>query len=288
MQRGVALFVAASAVKALLIPAYFSTDFDVHRNWMAVTWSLPTSSWYFEATSVWTLDYPPLFAAFEWLLAAVASLCVEEDALRVSASPYFSWRLLLFQRLSVVVCDAVLVAGAVTALRCRSNAVSKADAAKADAVPWWCPLVIVLHPGLLIVDHVHFQYNGFLLGVLLLSLSALESVRRGPVTSANACCVCVSCLSRCSRRMPAACRGCPSRVQSWWMQGRTVVASVLFSALLCLKHTFVYIAPVFAVVVLRQPLREALLAAVAAVCSTSPAHPPTHTHTRAAVASALP
>ena len=152
----------ATALKVLLLPAYKSTDFEVHRNWLAITHSLPVKQWYYESTSEWTLDYPPAFAGFEWLLSQPASL-IDSAMLRVQNLEYDSWATVAFQRSTVILTELLLV----FALSQYTKTSPSATRRQAHVVA----LSILLSPGLLIIDHIHFQYNGFLYGILILSIT---------------------------------------------------------------------------------------------------------------------
>jgi len=156
-------FAAATCVKLLLVPTYRSTDFDVHRYWLALTHALPARQWYTDASSQWTLDYPPFFAYFSRILSLPAPLV---DAALVSVpvpdAPPFAH--LLYLRLTVAFSDLLLL-GSVLLL---------ARDARRKQRPFLALALVLWSPALLAVDHVHFQYNGFLMGLLLLSLHFLE------------------------------------------------------------------------------------------------------------------
>ncbi|TDH70399.1 hypothetical protein CCR75_000371 [Bremia lactucae] len=154
-------------LKLLLLPSYTSTDFEVHRNWLSLTHELPRHLWYHENTSKWTLDYPPFFAYFEYVLSFVAA-AVDRSMLKISATPVFSPSILLFQRLSVIASDLVLFY-ALHAFCSSWPTVTTTEWAFSTAKRVAIMLITVLDAGLLLVDHIHFQYNGMLLGLLILS-----------------------------------------------------------------------------------------------------------------------
>ncbi|XP_027888087.1 dolichyl pyrophosphate Glc1Man9GlcNAc2 alpha-1,3-glucosyltransferase [Xiphophorus couchianus] len=163
-----ALAVGVSLFKCLFINAYHSTDFEVHRNWLAITYSLPLSRWYHENSSEWTLDYPPLFAWLERGLAQAARRW-DGDMLRLDNLNYASPATVLFQRLSVVCTDLLFIYAARECCRCVR--VQKAPQDVLSRPSFVLAVLLLWNFGLLIVDHIHFQYNGFLFGFLLLSVA---------------------------------------------------------------------------------------------------------------------
>jgi alpha-1,3-glucosyltransferase len=167
-----AVFLLGTLIKLLLIPSYRSTDFEVHRNWLAITASLPQTEWYFDAGSEWTLDYPPLFAWFERLLG-LAAYYVDPVMLSLTSLEYASYRTILFQRLSVVLSDIVLF-GAIVKYCNAWPRLTTTEVAFNTNKRVVVLLVTFLDAGLLMVDHVHFQYNGMLLGLLILSVAYIR------------------------------------------------------------------------------------------------------------------
>lgn len=171
------VFFAITFVKTLLIPSYHSTDFEVHRNWLAITHSLPLDEWYIDQTSQWTLDYPPFFAWFERFLAQFA-IFFDPNMLKVTNLNYASFETKLFQRFTVIACDLILF----YAIRKYSYTWPADRQFGSFMFESWSQrkmvailIITFLNAGLLMTDHIHFQYNGLLIGIYLLSIVSIRN-----------------------------------------------------------------------------------------------------------------
>ena len=159
------IWVVTLFLKMLLMVGYHSTDFDVHRNWLAITNKLPLSEWYIENTSQWTLDYPPFFAYFEWLMSQVIPRFVRDDGcLDIVAKGVYGMPTIYFQRFTVIVSEVVLF----LSLQWYIDTSGTRSGAKRAYV---AASSLVLSPGLLLIDHIHFQYNGMMYGFLVLAIN---------------------------------------------------------------------------------------------------------------------
>lgn len=157
---------------------------------MAITYNLPIHDWYYDDTSLWTLDYPPLFAALEFLLSIVAHLLNLDEILELSPNHIRTESCIIYQKLTVIISDLVYYYAIYKlCISLRFYLSNNERASKKDRKDPSCSsqnlsealcnpnltsaiaLLLLCQPGLLMVDHIHFQYNGFLSGIFLLSVA---------------------------------------------------------------------------------------------------------------------
>ncbi|KAL9655141.1 hypothetical protein ABK040_008917 [Willaertia magna] len=215
------IFLLAAFFKILLIPSYFSTDFEVHRNWLAITNSLPLHQWYYDTHSEnSTLDYPPLFAYFEYFLSLLGCKTVWPIVEKISTSQmnatsttwchvangvnHQSYSLLLFQRLTVIfISDVIYFIGCFLFIKQLNNG-------KISNISHYLQCCLLyLCPGLFIIDNIHFQYNGILFGILLFSFLFIS-------------------------------------------KNNLLISGIMFAILLNFKHLFLYIAPAYFIFLLKD------------------------------------
>ncbi|XP_032239978.2 dolichyl pyrophosphate Man9GlcNAc2 alpha-1,3-glucosyltransferase [Nematostella vectensis] len=146
-------------------------DYEAQRHWQEITYNLPINQWYFNSLDnnllYWGLDYPPLTAYHSWLCGAIANnLNPEWVQLNVSRG-YESSSHKLFMRYTVLLADVLIFIPAVMlfCLLCLSGRSSLQKVLIAA--------VILLYPGLTLIDHGHFQYNCISLGLCLIAITSL-------------------------------------------------------------------------------------------------------------------
>lgn len=138
---------------------------------MEITTHLPITQWYFYDIEWWGLDYPPVTAYHSWVLGKLGALIKSEwfalDYSRGLDDP----SLKIFMRATVIASEYLVYIPAVVVLiqkltRIQSNHTWNATVALT---------AILLQPSLILIDHVHFQYNNVMLGFVIACMSSILS-----------------------------------------------------------------------------------------------------------------
>ena len=131
-------------------------DYEAQRHWQEVTVNLEVEDWYRNTTDndlqYWGLDYPPLTAYHSYitgrLAANINASFVSLHTSRGEESPPHK----LFMRLSVLAADLLLLFPAIFMLSPGRLSTT---------------VTLLAYPGLILIDHGHFQYNNISLGLFL-------------------------------------------------------------------------------------------------------------------------
>lgn len=166
-------------------------DYEAQRHWMEVTTNLPISQWYFNSTDndleYWGLDYPPLTAYHMYICGKIASFINDNFTKLHDSRGYESEDHKLFMRSTVIVADICLYIPALifyylTSINISKNEDQEMRKNRGKNVRKFngklmhtslSTILALLYPGIILVDHGHFQYNNISLGLAVLATVSL-------------------------------------------------------------------------------------------------------------------
>lgn len=141
-------------------------DFEAQRHWMEITTHLPVKEWYFYDLQYWGLDYPPLTAYHSWIIGKIGKLInfawfefetsrgIESDGIKT------------FMRFSSLLSELLIYFP--PTFQFISMMGKKMNLSRMDQIV--IAFIILSQPGLILIDHGHFQFNSVMLGLFLFSL----------------------------------------------------------------------------------------------------------------------
>lgn len=145
----------------------YGGDYEAQRHWMELTLHLPMRQWYTYDLEYWGLDYPPLTAYVSYLCGIGSSILVGPETVALLTSRGYEDPLhKAYMRATVLFFDVLIYFSAVWMLAKR---LGDNDGSSWNRRRWWIFLMALLQPSILLIDHGHFQYNTFSLGLALWS-----------------------------------------------------------------------------------------------------------------------
>lgn len=156
-------------------------DYEAQRHWQEITLNLPLDKWYINTTDndlqYWGLDYPPLTAYHSLLLAHVANRIDPSFVNLLESRGLETVEHKHFMRLTVLIADIFIYIPAIIYFvinlrlsdNCQFNEFNTFKFKKRDVVL----LTALIYPGLIVIDHGHFQYNCVSLGFFIAATAAM-------------------------------------------------------------------------------------------------------------------
>ncbi|KJZ73048.1 hypothetical protein HIM_07620 [Hirsutella minnesotensis 3608] len=148
-------------------------DYEAQRHWMEVTTNLPVSQWYFHDLQWWGLDYPPLTAYHSCIMGRIGALFDPAWFALFTSRGSDDPNLKIFMRATVIVSEFLIYVPAAVVFVRRFGRLS--------GIATWIGSIalvaILMQPATILIDHVHFQYNTVMLGLVLASINSMLAER---------------------------------------------------------------------------------------------------------------
>ncbi|OAQ24718.1 glycosyltransferase family 57 protein [Linnemannia elongata AG-77] len=142
------------------VPPRFG-DYEAQRHWMELTIHRPIQEWYSDKSKWWDLDYPPLTAYVSWICGFVGAKINPDWFAWETSRGYESADAKLYMRSTVLVFELLIYISSIVVFTQRWFAHK----------PWTrqhtALLLILLQPGVILIDSGHFQYNTVMLGLVV-------------------------------------------------------------------------------------------------------------------------
>ncbi|XP_072939494.1 dolichyl pyrophosphate Man9GlcNAc2 alpha-1,3-glucosyltransferase [Epargyreus clarus] len=146
-------------------------DYEAQRHWQEITVHTPIAKWYLNTTHndlmYWGLDYPPLTAYHSLLMGLVAEWLDPESVRLFASRGYENESHKLFMRWTVFLCDLYFYVTAVLCLCIDQERTKPKEQKNVFKRMDIATILFLLYPGLMLIDHGHFQYNCVSLGLFL-------------------------------------------------------------------------------------------------------------------------
>lgn len=158
-------------------------DYEAQRHWQEITLNLPIERWYTNSSDndlqYWGLDYPPLTAYHSLLLGHIARWLDPSYVELQKSRGYESQEHKYFMRLSVLAADLLIYVPAVLCF-VRTASVAETPTGRPESSNIFglkrrdfVLATALLYPGIILIDHGHFQYNCVSLGLFAAAVTAI-------------------------------------------------------------------------------------------------------------------